>query len=212
VVAGGFWTDRVVPRLTDRALRGDEFGPLRDRACAGLRGKVLELGFGSGLNVRHYPAAVLSVSAGEPSDTGWALSARRRASWRVPVQRSGLDGQRLAEPDASFEAVLSTFTLCTIPDVAQALVEVVRVLVPGGSLHFLEHGLAPDDRVERWQHRLDPLQRRVFAGCHLSRDIVGLVEEAGLTVQDLDTRYLPGPAVSRPWSYAYVGRGVKATP
>lgn len=205
----GLWAERVVPRLTDRTLSGAEVGPWRDQVCAGLHGRVLELGFGSGLNLAHYPSSVESVSAVEPSDTGWALSADRRAASRIPVHRSGLDGQRLAEPDASFDAVLSTFTLCTIPDAAQALAEVRRVLVTGGSLHFLEHGLAPDEGVVRWQRRLDPVQRRLFAGCHLSRDIVGLVEGAGLTVVDLERRYLPGPAVSRPWTYGYVGRAVK---
>ncbi len=210
MVTRGFWTDQVVPRLTDRALRGDDLFPLRVRACAGLNGKVLELGFGSGLNLNHYPTEVVSISAVEPSDTGWALSQRRRDDSRVPVQRSGLDGERLAEPDSSFDAVLSTFTLCTIPDVTRALAEVVRVLVPGGTLHFLEHGLAPDAGVVRWQRRLEPLQRRMFAGCHLTRDIADLVTGAGLSMQDLDRHYLPGPSVARPWGYAYVGRALKA--
>ena len=201
----GVWTDRVVPRLTDKALANREIGELRAVTCRGLRGRILEIGFGSGLNLPHYPPGVESVSAVEPADVAWALSRRRRAQSRVPVERTGLDGQRLAAGDASYDAVLSTFTLCTIPDAAAALDEVRRVLRPGGTFHFLEHGLAPDARVQAWQRRLEPLQRRVFAGCHLTRDIPALVEAAGLEIATLEQRYLPGPGVSRPWGYGYVG-------
>lgn len=205
----GLWTDRLVPRLTDRALGSAEISQLRAATCAGLEGAVLEIGFGSGLNLPHYPAAVTSVSAVEPADEAWRLSARRRAAAPFPVERAGLDGQRLAAPDASYDGVLATFTLCTIPDAAAALAEVRRVLRPGGRFHFLEHGLAPDASVVAWQHRLEPLQRRVFAGCHLTRDVPALVEGAGLEVVALEQRYLPGPAVGRPWSYGYLGRAVR---
>jgi SAM-dependent methyltransferase len=199
------WTDQVVPRLTDRSLSTAPVMRLRAGAVAGLRGRVLEIGFGSGLNAGIYPPEVDSVDAVEPSEVGWALSADRRAEATVPVRRVGLDGQRLEAEDATYDAVLSTFTLCTIPDVALALAEVRRVLRPDGALHFLEHGLAPDAAVERWQRRLDPLQRRLAAGCHLSRDIPALVGAAGLAVTDLSAAYLPGPAVSHPWGYVYGG-------
>lgn len=204
-----WWSDRVVPHLTDVALRTDEIGELREESCRGLHGRVLEIGFGSGLNLRFYPAAVTSVAAVEPSDIGWKLSEERRARTDVPIHRSGLDGQHLAEEDDSFDSALVTFSLCTIPDPALALSEVRRVLKPGASLHFLEHGLAPDPGVVRWQHRLDPVQKRVFAGCHLSRDIRGLVSGAGLDVEELRTEYLPGPRVMRPWAYGYLGRAVR---
>ena len=204
----GLWTERVVPRLTDRALSGAEIGELRAAVCAGLHGRVLELGFGSGLNLPHYPAEVTLVSAVEPSDDAWEISARRRARASLPIERVGLDGEALPVPSASYDAVLSTFTLCTIPDVAAALTEVRRVLRPGGSFHFLEHGAAPDASVAAWQRRLEPLQRRAFAGCHLTRDIAGLTTAAGLDVVELDQRYLPGPRVARPWSYGYLGRAV----
>jgi ubiquinone/menaquinone biosynthesis C-methylase UbiE len=204
----GVWTDRVVPRLTDVALGQEEIGELRSVVCLGLHGRVLEVGFGSGLNLPHYPREVVSVSAVEPSDVGWSLSRRRRA--RGPaVRRIGLDGQRLEADDASYDAVLSTFTLCTIPDATAALDEVRRVLRPGGTFHFLEHGLAPDAPVAAWQHRLEPLQRRLFAGCHLTRDVAALVADAGLEVTLLEQRYLPGPGISRPWAYGYLGRAVR---
>ncbi len=202
----GLWEERVVPRLVDRSLRTPEIGQLRTAVCAGLRGEVLEIGFGSGLNARFYPREVTSVDAVEPSDLAWRLSDARRREGRVPVNRVGLDGQRLAAEDASYDAVLSTFTLCTIPDVAGALAEVRRVLRPGGSLHFVEHGLAPEPGVVTWQRRLDPVQRRLAGGCHLSRDIPALVRGAGLRIVELRAEYLPGPRVSRPWTYGYLGR------
>jgi ubiquinone/menaquinone biosynthesis C-methylase UbiE len=204
-----WWSDRVVPHVTDVALGTQQIGELREETCRGLRGKVLEIGFGSGLNLRFYPADVTSVSAVEPADVGWRLSEKRRGRTDVPVQRSGLDGQHLAEDDASFDSALVTFSLCTIPDPALALAEVRRVLRPGASLHFLEHGLAPDAGVARWQHRIDPVQRRLFAGCHLSRDVPALVEAAGFEMAELRAEYMPGPRVGRPWTYGYLGRATR---
>ncbi|MFA6300533.1 MAG: class I SAM-dependent methyltransferase [Nocardioides sp.] len=192
--------------MVDWSLRAPEIGELRTDVCTGLRGEVLEVGFGSGLNTRFYPADVSTVSAVEPSDLAWRLSERRRTASSVPVVRVGLDGQRLAADDASYDSVLSTFTLCTIPDVSRALAEVRRVLRPGGSLHFVEHGLAPEPGVVVWQRRLDPVQRRLAGGCHLSRDIPALVRDAGLEIEELRAEYLPGPRVSRPWTYGYLGR------
>jgi SAM-dependent methyltransferase len=204
-----WWSERVVPHLTDVALRSREIGELREETCRGLRGRVLEIGFGSGLNLRFYPADVSSVAAVEPSDVGWELSSKRRARTGVRVERSGLDGQQLAEEDASFDSALVTFSLCSIADPGLALSEVRRVLKPGASLHFLEHGLAPDAGVARWQRRLDPVQRRVFAGCHLSRDVSRLIGAAGLEVTELRTEYQPGPRVMRPWTYGYLGRATR---
>lgn len=206
------WESRVVPRLVDRAGSTGSIMALRAQACAGLHGRVLEIGFGSGLNVSLYPPAVSAVAAVEPSDVGWGLSEARRLASRVPVERTGLDGQQLTESDASCDSALSTLTLCTIPDVGQALAEVHRVLVAGGALHFLEHGLAPDDGVVRWQRRLEPMQRRVFAGCRLTRHLPSLLAGAGFEVVELQESYLPGPSVSRPWSYGYVGRAVRRSP
>ena len=203
MVAMGWWEDRVVPGLVDRALKGREIGEVRAEACAGLTGTVLELGFGGGLNLRHLPATVTRVDAVEPSDRGWALSERRRARHDVPVERVGLDGQRLDVADASYDHVLCTFTLCTIADPALALAEVRRVLRPGGSLAFLEHGLAPTAGVARWQRRLDPVQRRVAGGCHLSRDVPALVTASGLRLGPVRAAYLPGPRT--PWTFGYLG-------
>lgn len=201
----GVWDDRVLPRLIDVSLDNAQVHRLRAAVCAGLHGRVLELGFGSGLNLRHLPAAVTALDAVEPAHAAWQLSARERERSRVPVHRCGLDGQRLAAEDESYDAALVTFTLCSIPDVAAALAEVRRVLRPGGSLHLLEHGLAPDPGVVAWQRRLEPVQRRLFGGCHLTRDVPALVAAAGLEMTELDQRYLPGPRIGRPWAYASLG-------
>ncbi|MCW2800549.1 MAG: Methyltransferase type 11 [Aeromicrobium sp.] len=205
----GIWGDRVVPHLVDRALSTGDVMKDRQSVCARLGGQVLEIGFGSGLNIEKYPDAVDTIAAVEPSDVAWKMSADRRVASRTPITRSGLDGQSLDEPDASFDSALSTFTLCTIPDVDAALREIHRVLRPGGTFEFLEHGLAPEPGVARWQRRLDPVERVVAGGCHLSRDIVALISSAGFEITELDQRYFPGPKISRPWIYRYAGSAIR---
>jgi ubiquinone/menaquinone biosynthesis C-methylase UbiE len=205
-----WWSERVLPRCVDRALSTEAVMELRAAVCEGLSGRVLEIGFGSGLNLEAYPASVTCVDAVEPSDLAWELSAPRRTAGRVPVERVGLDGEQLDAPDATYDAVLSTFTLCTIPDVAAALAEVRRVLRPGDRMHVLEHGLAPDRRVAAWQRRLDPLQRRLFGGCHLTRDVPALLTGAGLELERLEQSYVPGPGVGKPWGYGSLATAVKA--
>ena len=197
------WTERILPRLTDCSLRGHDIGELRGKALRGLTGRVVEIGFGSGLNVRWYPSQVTSVSAVEPSDVGWRLSERRRARTALLIERTGLDGERLAAPDASFDGAVSTFTLCTIPDPAAALGELRRVLRPGATLHVLEHGLAPDPEVVRRQYRWEPVQKRIAGGCHLTRDPVALVTAAGFEVLEHEAAYLEGPRFGRPWTYVH---------
>ncbi|MGI5220217.1 class I SAM-dependent methyltransferase [Nocardia sp. CA-290969] len=190
----GMYRDHVVPRIVNVACGMKANEPLRERVCAGLSGRVVELGFGSGLNVPFYPATVTSVSAVEPADLGWKLAAGRLAAARVPVERAGLDGQQLPFADDSFDTALSTWTMCTIPDIDTALAELRRVLVPGGTLHFVEHGLAPDPAVQRWQHRLDPLQQRIAGGCHLNRDIAALIGSSGFGIRELEIFKSEGPA------------------
>jgi ubiquinone/menaquinone biosynthesis C-methylase UbiE len=201
-----WWDERVLPRLVDRVCSFGGLDDLRRDACAGLHGRVLELGFGSGLNVDHYPSAVTGVVAVEPSDVAWHLAERRVGRSPAPVERGGLDGQRLPFPDASFDSALSTFTLCTIPDLSAALGEVRRVLRPGGALHFVEHGLAPTPGVQRWQHRITPLWSRAAGGCHLDRPIQELLEDAGLEVTEVERFFGTGP---KPFTFFYLGHATR---
>lgn len=188
----GIYHDQVLPRIVNVACGLKANRPMRERVCAGLAGRVLEIGFGSGLNVPYYPSSVTEVAAIEPSDVAWKLAAKRVAASSVPVERAGLDGRSLPFPDDSFDAAVSTWTMCTVPEIDVALAELRRVLVPGGELHFVEHGLAPDAAVQRWQHRLTPVQRRLFGGCNLNRPIVELVSGAGFRIEELDVFYEPG--------------------
>lgn len=206
-----WWTEQVVPRATDLMLGAREIHELRERVCAGLHGEVLEIGFGSGLNVEHYPPAVSRVLAVEPSDVAWRIAQHKHIrDGRPPVVRAGLDGQALALADASVDAAVSAFTLCTIPDLPAALAEVRRVLKVGGSFHFVEHGLAPDPGVARWQRRLTPLQRRLAAGCHLDRPVAEAVAGSGLEVEQLETFYVKGAmAAGKVLGHVYLGRAVR---
>lgn len=188
----GLYGERVLPRIINVVCAMGDAAKLRERVCAGLHGRVLEIGFGSGLNVPHYPDAVTHVDAVEPADLGWELAGKRLAATSIPVERTGLDGQSIPLPDDSCDSALSTWTMCTIPDLGSALREVRRVLKPGGTLHFVEHGLAPDDKVQRWQHRLEPMQKRIAGGCHLTRQIPDLLTGAGFTISELDVFYEKG--------------------
>jgi ubiquinone/menaquinone biosynthesis C-methylase UbiE len=188
----GMYRRHLLPRMTDYLCGAESATPLRRQVCQGLSGDVVEIGFGSGLNVPFYPSAVRRVAAIEPADVAWKLAAERVAASPVPVQRSGVDGQTLGFDDHTFDCALSTWTLCTIPDVDAALGEVRRVLRPGGTLHFVEHGLAPDESVVRWQQRLEPLQARLFGGCQLTRPIVELVRRAGFDILAVNAFYHEG--------------------
>src|SRR4051812_32242922 len=137
----GVYAERVLPRIINVACGMKESQPLRERVCAGLHGEVVEIGFGTGHNAPFYPEAVTSVAAVEPSDLSWKLGSERVSMSPIAIERSGLDGQLLPFGDDSFDSALSTWTLCTIPDAVAALMEIRRVLRPGGTLHFIEHGL-----------------------------------------------------------------------
>jgi SAM-dependent methyltransferase len=202
-----FYRDHVVPRLVALTCGARGLSGLRAATTAGLTGRVVEIGFGSGFNVPHYPAEVERILAVEPSTTAFAMAGKRIAASPVPVERVGLDGQELPLEDASCDAALCTFALCTIPDVESALAELWRVLRPGGTFHFLEHGLAPDPKVVAFQRRVEPLQRRVADGCHLTRDPVSLARASGFTLEVVEQNYEGGP---RAWSYLTRAVAVRA--
>jgi SAM-dependent methyltransferase len=203
----GFYEQQVLPRFIDLTMRRNELAPIRARVAASLEGDVLEVGFGSGLNVPHYPAAVTQVQAVDPATVGRRLAAQRVASSSVPVRYVDLDGQDLSLDSASIEHVLTTWTLCTIPDVDRALSEVRRVLRPGGRFHFVGYGRSPDPRVAGWQDRLNPWQRRIAGGCHLNRPIDELVVNSGLELIRMENYYVKGP---RPFGYMFEGVARKA--
>lgn len=204
----GVYDDRVLPRLVDLAL-GRPFEKTRARVAVGLTGQVLEVGFGSGRNVPHYPSAVTRVLAVEPNAAGRKLAAERIAASKVPVEFVGLDGQDLPLADESVDHVLVTWTLCTIPDAERALAEVRRVLRPGGSLHFVEHGRSPRSRIARWQDRITPTWGKVAGGCHLNRSIPDLIAGSDLTVTRLEAYRMPGLEL---FGFMFEGAAAKASP
>lgn len=198
----GLYRQYVLPHLVEWVLGSEGWDRWRERTVEGLSGHVVEIGFGSGLNVPHYPPEVTRVYAVEP-----ALRARRLAEGRVAdshaeVVHVGLDGAVLPLEDDCCDGALSTFTLCTIPDVESALAELRRVLRPGGVFHFLEHGAAPGTGMARLQRTLEPAQKLFADGCHLTRDPVALVQQAGWEIKDVESRYVGGRS---PWNYLSVG-------
>jgi ubiquinone/menaquinone biosynthesis C-methylase UbiE len=204
----GFYRDHVVPHLVDWTCGTSGLDKWRARTCEGLSGTVVEIGFGTGHNVSHYPSAVGLVLAVEPSDRSMRLAEARISASRVPIRHAGIDGQTLTLADNSCDAALVTFALCTIPNPALALKELLRVLRPGGELHFLEHGRAPDDAVARWQVRIEPWERRLADGCHLTRDPTSMITDAGFEMIRCAQRYAKGP---KPWSYFSAGVARKPT-
>jgi ubiquinone/menaquinone biosynthesis C-methylase UbiE len=198
----GLYRDQVLPRVTNVLLSNSEFAKIRERVVAGASGVVLEVGFGSGLNVPYYTSGVDRVIAVDPATVGRKLAAKRVAASHVAIEYVDLDGGTLPLENESVDHVVITWTMCTIPAVTDALREMHRALRPGGQLHFAEHGRSPDPAVARWQDRLNPLQRLWAGGCNLNRPIDRLVEEGGFEMAHLENFYVKGP---RATSYMYEG-------
>ena len=203
-----FYGDVVLPRVINVVMNTKESRTIRARVCAGLKGDVVEIGFGTGHNLPFLPREVNRLCAVEPSGTGVRLAAKRIDSAPIEVAIVGLDGQHLPLEDDSADAVLCTWSLCTIPDPVAAISEVRRILRRGGQFHFVEHGRAPDAAVRRWQDRLNGIQQRVAGGCNLNRDIAGIIEAGGLTVTRLDTYYAKGEP--KPYGAMYEGTATAA--
>jgi len=205
-----FYRDRVFLPVMNRALDNDETRRIRAEVCTPLAGEIVEIGWGTGLNLPHLPAAVTRVWAIDPIERGRRLAAERLAATRIPIEFVGLDGQRLPLDDESVDAALSTWTLCSIPDPVAAVREIHRVLRPDGALHFVEHGRAPveDERVRRWQDRLNPLQRRIGCGCSLTSDIPSILEQGGLQIDELTRYYAKG----EPKTHGALYQGVASRP
>jgi ubiquinone/menaquinone biosynthesis C-methylase UbiE len=203
----GFYREQVLPRGQDVIMGRKPFREIRARICEDLAGDVVEVGFGTGLNAPYYPPEITKLYAVEPSQVGMRIAERRIATTTVPVEPAGLTGERLDLPTQHFDAALSTWTLCTIPDVAAALAELHRVLKPTGAFHFVEHGHAPDANVARWQRRIEPVWKPIAGGCHLTRRIPDLIQQAGFHIDQLDTYYFKGEP--KMFGYMFEGRAHK---
>lgn len=205
------WNDRVVPAVIDVVLGERTTSGWRAKVAGEATGTVLEIGFGSGLNLQHYGPGVERVLVVEPSDLAWARAADRIEQFARPVERVGLDGARLKLSDASVDDVVSSWTMCTIPDLSGALAQIRRVLRPGGRLHFVEHALAPSAGVARVQRRMQPVWGRVSGGCHVDRDIASELARAGLHAPDLKQRYASTMWPARPFGWFVTGRAEVVT-
>ena len=188
----GFYQQRVLPRLLNVFMNTKAIREQRTQCLEHVNGNVLEIGFGSGLNLPFYPSTVTKVVGVDPSHTAAALARKRIAASPFKVEFVGLSAEKIPVPDATFDSVVTTFTLCTIPDVANALREMRRALKPGGRLYFVEHGKSDDPGVQRWQQRLNGFQQKVFGGCHLDRRISQLIADAGFEIERVDNSYLKG--------------------
>lgn len=188
----GLYENYILPRFINCACGTKPIMKQRQKVVPRACGTVLEIGIGTGLNLPLYDSSVVDKVIGlDPSEKSWELAGERAAHLDFPVEFIGLPGEEIPLDDASVDTVLVTFALCTIPDPVAALKGMGRVLKPGGKLIFCEHGLAPDESVQGWQARINPLWRKMAGGCNLNRDIPSLLEEGGFSVADLETGYLP---------------------
>jgi ubiquinone/menaquinone biosynthesis C-methylase UbiE len=200
----GFYGDWVVPRILNAAMGMEFVTEERKKILVGVTGTVLEVGFGSGHNLPWYPDAVQRVVAVDPSTEGAKLARKRIAAARFPVEYVPLTGETIDAPDASFDSVVSTFTLCSIPDPSAALAQIRRVLKPGGGLFLVEHGRSHEPKVQRWQDRMNGVQKTICGGCNINRDIQRLVRDAGFRFDQVDQYYVAGmPKLS-----SFLTRGV----
>jgi len=182
----------VLPHVIHLACGNEVIGRQRAKVVPAARGRVLEVGFGSGLNLGHYDAAQIErVWALEPSEGMRQKAGPRLTEAPFPVEWLDLPGEEIPLEDASMDTVLLTYTLCTIPDWARALEQMRRVLKPGGTLLFCEHGLAPDESARKWQDRINPVWRRLAGGCNVNRPIPELIRTAGFAIERMETAYLP---------------------
>ena len=200
----GFYDDWVLPRFLNLMMGNRYTTAERQKALAGVTGTVLEVGFGSGLNLPWYSPDVRRLVAVDPSREGAKLARKRIAEVAFPVEFIATGAEHIDARDDSFDCVVSTFTLCTIPDPAAALQQMRRVLKPGGKLFIAEHGLTQDPDVQRWQHRLNKVQNVVCGGCNMNRDIQLLVTDAGFEFDQIDQYYMEGA----PKFAAFITRGI----
>ena len=198
-----FYDEKILPRLIDYACGMGQVMKTRSQVVPLAAGRVLEIGIGTGLNLSFYdPARVSAIVGVDPAAQMQTLARQRAADIAIPVEMIALELGQIQAADASFDSIVCTFTLCTIPDPLAALQEMRRVLKPGGKLLFSEHGRAPDAKVRLWQDRITPLWKPLAGGCHLNRDIPALLGAAGFRIREVNSSYLPGP---RPMTWIWRG-------
>ena len=203
----GFYSRVIVPRLIDWSMSGPEFAKYRKQVLSRARGEVLEIGFGTGLNLPHYPRTVQKICTADPNPGMSSLALKKIKASAIPVEQHTMSSEQLPFDDGSFDTVVSTWTLCSIANVEQALKEIRRMLKPEGQFLFIEHGLSPDPKVQVWQHRLTPLQKKLADGCHFDRNIKQLIETQGFDFQNLEEFYVNGfPKYS---GYMYQGSAIR---
>jgi len=200
-----FYDNHILPHLINLAMRNRELLPYRERVVSSARGKVLEIGIGSGLNLPFYGSRVEEILGLDPAPRLVDMAQQAAKHNRAPVTFITASAESIPIGDSTVDTVVTTWTLCSIPHAAAALQEMRRVLKPGGQLLFVEHGLAPEEVVRRWQNRLTPVWRRIAGGCHLNRPIRTLIESAGFGVVRLETGYARGP---RPMTFFFEGCAV----
>lgn len=196
----GLYEDHVLPHLVNLSMRNRLLKPYRQRLLSRAEGRVAEIGIGSGLNLPFYSAHASEILGLDPHPKLLAMARRKNSS--IPMIAVEGSAESIPLEDRCIDTVVTTWTLCTIPDVTRALGEMRRVLKRNGQLLFVEHGMAPDESVRRWQHRLTPMWKRIAGGCHLDRAIRKLVEEAGFEITHLETGYMQGP---KPMTFTYEG-------
>lgn len=201
----GFYQTWILPRLLDFAMRNNLLASYRRETIRTADGLVLEVGVGSGLNLRLYGAAVHRVFGIDPSPELLDRARKRIGDARVSVSLVLASAEQLPFSNATFDTAVMTWTLCSILNPSAALAEMRRVLKAGGRLLFVEHGLSPEPRISRWQRRLTPCWKRIGGGCHLDRKMDDLIHAAGFRVDALDTGYMRGP---RPWTFMYQGSAI----
>jgi len=196
----------VLPRIVHFTCSRRPNMRQRAKVVPAASGRVLEIGFGSGLNLPFYDSALVQrLWALDPAEEMWALAREKANRAAFPVEFLKASAEEVPLPDHTVDTVVVTYTLCTVPDAQRALAQIARVLRPNGRLLFCEHGLAPDEGTRKWQRRMNPLWKRLGGGCHLDRDIPALLSGGGFRELELATMYLPG---WKPASYNYWGRAV----
>lgn len=198
-----FYRNHVLPHVINLAMRNRDLLPYRQRVLSAAQGRVLEIGIGSGLNLPLYPSPVDEVVGLEPSPRLIAMAQRAAGRSSIPIRFIEGSAEAIPLDDHSLDTVVTTWTLCSIPEAIVALREMRRVLKSNGQLLFVEHGRAPEEHIRTWQDRLTPAWKRIGGGCHLNRPIRPLIESAGFSIEQLETGYMKGP---KPMSFMYEGR------